>query len=184
MTSVIGQRARTAAAAAFIACGLLLSAAQAPAQEKHTVLFSASAENSKYTQQHTIDVGDTPGHQMRVYELQRSYGKNGPEIAGVRLKEAWTHGMSDYVELNGLALIYITYVMENGDKIFARGSLTANSMSGADGKKVLTNTSALTITGGTGKFLRIRGVVRTETMARPGDNANTSTSEMEYWMEN
>ena len=38
--------------------------------------------NARYTQQHTIDVGDVPGHQVRVFEVRRTYPSNPPVING------------------------------------------------------------------------------------------------------
>src|SRR6266436_3810700 len=35
--------------------------------------FKVTAENTQYTQQHTIDVGDVSGHQIRVFEIRRRY---------------------------------------------------------------------------------------------------------------
>ena len=32
------------------------------------LVFMVAAENTEYTQQHTIDVGDISGHQVRVFE--------------------------------------------------------------------------------------------------------------------
>ena len=43
--------------------------------------------------------------------------------------------------------------------------------------------SALSITGGNGKLLGIRGVVRTETFADLAADVNRSKGEIEYWME-
>ena len=40
----------------------------AAAQEKQRVSMKTPAENTKYTQQVFIDVGDAPGHQVRAYE--------------------------------------------------------------------------------------------------------------------
>jgi len=38
--------------------------------------------------------------------------------------------------------------------------------------------------GGTGKFLGIRGIVRAETSADPVSGTNENKSEIKYWMEN
>jgi hypothetical protein len=39
------------------------------AQEKCKIKWENPAANSNYTEQHVIDVGDVPGHQIRIYEL-------------------------------------------------------------------------------------------------------------------
>ena len=63
------------------------------AQEKQTVSFNIPPENSKYTQQRFIDVGDTPGHQVRVFELHRTFPSNRPVINGIKLAEMWARGL-------------------------------------------------------------------------------------------
>ena len=154
----------------------------APAGTNRVVLFEAPPAGNRFTQQHAIDVGDAPGHQLRVFELLRTYPDGAPLIEGVALKEAWIRAMTDFTDLNGIGASYVTYVMENGDKIYARGNFVAHKLPGTDGNRMLKNLTELTVTGGTGRFLSIRGVVRAETVS---DNVafNQNRSEMEYWME-
>ena len=75
-------------AAALMVCG----APSAWAQEKQKISYRVSAENSKYTQRNTIDVGDEPGHQLTLFEIHRTFPSNAPVIIGVKLKETWTRG--------------------------------------------------------------------------------------------
>ena len=65
------------------------------AQER--LIFEVSAENTKYTKQHIIDVGDVPGHQVRVFEIHRAYPSNAPTSNGDK-----DHGIVDpwHVELH------------------------------------------------------------------------------------
>ena len=56
-------------------------------RQKQQLSFKTSAENTKYTQQQQIDVGDAPGHQVRIYELHRTFPNNAPVINGVAIKE-------------------------------------------------------------------------------------------------
>src|SRR6185295_16497303 len=77
---------------------------EAVAQEKQRVSFKISAENTKYTQQHSIEVGDVPGHHVRVYEIQRTFPNNPPMINGVAMKEQWTRAISDYTDNMARAL--------------------------------------------------------------------------------
>ena len=96
-------------------------------QEKQRVSFKISAENTKYTQQHSIEVGDVSGHYVRVYEIQRTFPNNAPLINGVALKEQWNRAISDYTDNNGPGTTYGTYVLENGDKFFSRAALVAQN---------------------------------------------------------
>jgi hypothetical protein len=45
----------------------------AVAQQKQHVSYKVTAENSKYTQQQFLDVGDIPGHQVRSLEIYRDF---------------------------------------------------------------------------------------------------------------
>lgn len=170
-------------ATGLIAGSVMFGSCTAWAQQKQKASFDAPATSNKYTQQYTIDVGDAPSHQIRIFELQRTYGSNSPTIEGVHIKESWIRGTTDFTELNGLGTAYVTYVMGNGDKIYGRASYIAHSVAGANGKNALKNLTAVTVTGGTGKFLGIRGIVRAETSADPATGTNQNKSEMEYWME-
>ena len=60
------------------------------AQEKQKISFKMPAENSKYTQQQMIDVGDVPGHLIRIADLRRTFPANPPVFDGVKAVEAWT----------------------------------------------------------------------------------------------
>jgi hypothetical protein len=89
--------------AVTVALGLVVAipAGDASAQEKQRVSYKVSAENTKYTQRLFIDVGDAPGHQVRVYEVHRTFPSNPPLINGVKLVESWTRATSDYTDNDG-----------------------------------------------------------------------------------
>ncbi len=149
---------------------------------KRSVVFEAPAEACRFTRQFAIEVGDAPGHELRVFELLRSYGDDAPSIEGAVLQEAWIRGVTDFTDLNGLGSSYVTYVMRNGERIYARGHFLAHRLPESKGTGFLTNLTGLTVTGGTGRFLGIRGIVRAETVS---NNAtyNRNRTEIEYWME-
>jgi len=160
-------------------CGVLFAPVIAYAQEKHIVAFDAPASGNKYTQQYILDVGDVPEHKLRLYELVRSYGGKDQTIEGVVLKEAVIRATSDLTDLNGLGRSYVEYRMANGDKIFARGFFLNHTLPESSRLKNLTE---LDITGGTGKFRGIRGIVRAETVA-DSKAFNQNRTEFEYWFE-
>jgi hypothetical protein len=147
------------------------------AQER--VSFKVSAENTKYTQEYTIEVGDVAGHQVRVFEIKRVYPTNPPMIGGMKIVESWTRGVSDYTNNSGEARTYGIYVLDNGDKFFTRGSLVA--IQGSDARN-LTATTAGPITGGTGKLARISGMARMITVATPQSGTNETQVEIDYWL--
>ena len=49
------------------------------AQQKFPLSTTADGSQERYVQQHMIDVGDVPGHQIRIQETQRT--KLGTEHA-------------------------------------------------------------------------------------------------------
>jgi hypothetical protein len=153
-------------------------AVSASAQQKQRVSFVLEPGNSKYTEQHVIDVGDAPEHKLRLYELQRTLPADGPVIEGARLVELWIRGISDFIDASGLATAYSTYVFENGDKIFARSDIVASTDTGKS-----TTLAAGRITGGTGKFRNIRGIIRVASSPDPRSGLLRSAFDIDYWME-
>jgi hypothetical protein len=162
---------------ALLCFAIAVPTSGALAQEKQRVAIKGAAANTKYTQQHAIDVGDISGHQVRAYEFVRTFPSDPPMVNGVKLKEAWTRGTSDYTDGTGPSMVYITYVFENDDKIFVRGAVVTQNT----GTGKLTSATAGTITGGTGKFSGIQGLVRTSTSSDPKAGFNEGQTEMEYW---
>ena len=160
--------------------------AVATAREKQKISYKVPATNTKYTQQHLIEIDDVPGHQIRVFELQRTYpGTNPgetPVFNGVRAKDSWSRAMSDYVDANGRVFGYVTFDLENGDKVFARYEGVSQTPPGGT-----TNTPIiLTLTGGTGNFKDIRGTLRVVNLANfAGGRATPAGTqyEGEYWFE-
>jgi hypothetical protein len=154
-----------------------LWAGDALAQQKQKVSYKVPAENTKYTKQLTIPVGDVPGHEIRISEIHRTFPTNAPMINGVRLKEIWSSNSTDWVDLNGGTNSYNVYVLENGDKFFTRTSTIGQN---AAGKRA--NTSVGTVTGGTGKFVGMQGMVRASGTSDPkASGANETQAEIEYW---
>jgi hypothetical protein len=149
------------------------------ARAQQRLAFTVSAENTKYTQQHTVDVGDVSGHQVRVFEVRRTYPSNAPMINGMKIVESWTRGITDYTSNNGEGIIYGIYVLENGDKFFTRGTLVATQSATASNLKA---TTVGPITGGTGKLARINGMARTSTSANPQGGTNETQVDIEYWL--
>jgi hypothetical protein len=162
---------------AWLCLAVALPMNDALAQER--LVFKVAAENTKYTQQHTIDVGDVSGHQVRLFEIHRTYPNNAPVINGMKIVESWTRGVSDYTNNNGEAITYGVYVLENGDKFFTRGSLVSVQSPEASS---LTATTVGPITGGTGKIARINGMARTSTSANPKTGVNETQVDIEYWL--
>jgi hypothetical protein len=75
----------------------LLGLAAAPtgdarAERRIQLAFNVEPANARYTQQHVIDVGDVPGHQLRIFEVRHTYPNNPLVINGLKIVESWTRG--------------------------------------------------------------------------------------------
>ena len=167
----------------FAALVAVSAASGALAQEKYKYSFKAPDGVTKYTKQHTLDVGDVPGHQIRVAETHTVYTGDAPVYAGVKVKEAWGRLTSDYVDGSGHAVNYAVAIMENGDKVFSRTQLLLQSSAGADGVRKNSFTTVTTITGGTGKFVGIRGTLRGQGATDFKSGTSNNLTEGEYWFE-
>jgi len=162
---------------ALLCLAVALPAGNAVAQQKQQVSYKVSAENSKYTQQLNIDAGDLPNHLVRVYEVRRTFPNDAPVINGFKLVEEWDRGTADLADGNGTGTAYTVYVMENGDKFFDRRAAIAQSTSGK-----ITATHVGYITGGTGKFAGMQGIVRASVNFDPKTNVTENQIDIEYWI--
>ena len=159
-----------------------LTAFDASAQEKHRINYQVPAENTKYVQQHVIDAGDVKGHQVRILEVKRVFPKDTLVFEGVNAVEEWDRGYSDYIDGNGRNWGYITFLLENGDKVFARWDGNAQTIIGSDGAKKSSGISTAILSGGTGKFQKTRGTIRGSYTFDASKGINTGQWEGEYWM--
>lgn len=159
-------------------------AAAALAQEKRTrISFTIPASVTKYVAQHTIAVGDVPGHEVRIFDIVRTLGADAPSIGGVRVAEIRSVGYSDYTNLNGPGASYSTWTLANGDKFFVRTDIVSHNASWTDAsRKGAENKTAGPIMNGTGKFAALRGTVRNASSFDPKSGSNESRFDVEYWM--
>jgi hypothetical protein len=162
---------------------MLMPASEGWAQEKCKQSGKWLAQDSKYTQQHVIDVGDVPGHQVRLFELHRTPSNSKPNCEGLTIVEGFSRGYSDYTNINGRAWGYGMNVMDNGDKIFTQWSGTTQTIFSSDGSKKTTYSGITTYTGGTGKYRGIHGMTRDSSNFNPTTGFNETQWEEEYWIE-
>lgn len=167
-----------------ICCVALLAspAAWSQAAQRTTIALEVHEQNSKYTQQHSLDIGDMPGHTIRLFELHRTFPGDPPAFAGVAIKDYWSRGESESLGGNGPVFTYSVFNMANGDKIFGRFDGVAQATAGqsADKRTVVGN---LVLTGGTGKMRGIRGTLHVLTNVDLSKGLNDTRYEGEYWME-
>jgi hypothetical protein len=154
------------------------------AEERCKLSGIAQGANTTYTQQHVMDVGDVPGHQVRIYELHRTYpADTKPNCEGLKRTEEWSRGFSDYIDRNGPTWGYGLIMLENGDKIFSEWSGTSQTVIGPDGSKKSTFSGVERYVGGTGKYQGVRGFQRGSAIFDPDKNFNEERFEAEYWFE-
>ena len=148
------------------------------AQQKYSISQPANA-TSKFTREDIIEVGDVPGHELRVYEVQNEYPQNDLAFAGVAVKQMFSRGVSDFVNGSGAFTAYNIYMMADGNKVFVRVTGTTQRDK-AGGRRA---NSVENFVGGTGKFKGIRGQMR-NTLERAGEAASLNVQVSgEYWIE-
>jgi len=157
--------------------------AEGSAQDKLKISGKALAANTKYTQQHIIDVGDVPGHQIRILEIHRTFPTDPPVYSGVRGVEEWSRGYTDYTNGNGIATGYGLLLLENGNKIFSRWQNTNHTVVNADGSRRASFVGVTTLAGGTGRFQTIRGTLRYDGVFDAKAGLNEYQYAGEYWFE-
>ena len=165
------------------ACCAALGSPAAWSQEQKHIHFTNTSNNSRYVQQHVIDAGDVPGHQVRIFEIHWVYPKGDVAFDGVRVQESSARGFSDYINGNGPNSNYTTYVLEDGNKIFSRNQGAAHTTVNADGSKNSRFFVVETLIGGTGKFRGIRGILRSTGNFDPKAGWLTIETDGDYWIE-
>ena len=152
------------------------------AQQKVKYSFSAIVPG-KYIEQHVLEVGDIPGHQIRVAALNTKYGEETPVFDGAKVTESSGWISSDYINGSGRFLQYTVRQMGNGDKIYQNTEGQSHTSIGSDGGRKTTYSTVTIIRGGTGKFATIRGILKgsgaTDFKTGPVNN----NVEGEYWFE-
>jgi len=156
------------------------------AQQRHAITMSGEGMKGRYIQQNIIDVDDAPGHQIRNFEIHRTFSPDSQlAIDGERIVEAWVRGYSNYTGGIGPVWGYTTWITEKGNKIFTEGIGTSEAQITDTGSRRGTYHGTSRFTGGTGRFAKIRGLLvdisRFDTDPKAG--YNTVDSHGEYWFE-
>jgi hypothetical protein len=172
--------------AGFIGATALCMPNSVWAQQKYQYSHSAPPASSRYVQRNKIDVGDLPGHEIVVVEIQRTFTGDHPVVMGVKVLETWSYGFTDQINGVGRSEGYNTWMLEDGSKIFSEyhGSVYAELSS--TGSRRGTYHGAARFVGGTGKFAAIRGTLTddVEYDTDPKTGYNRPSSRGEYWFSN
>ena len=178
-----GTAVWTAVSASLLAMFLI---GPASAQDRHFIKISSEGANSRYVQQHMIDVDDVPGHQIRVQESMRSYpAEKQFAIDGERVTEWWIRSFSNYTNGVGPTWGFQTWITEKGNKIFIETTGTSEAQVTETGAKRGTYHGTSRIVGGTGRFSKLRGmlveIARFDTDPKAG--YSLADSHGDYWFE-
>ena len=162
---------------------MVIGAGSAHAQDKHKYFFKAPPGTTKFAQTHVMDVGDVPGHQMRMVEIQTRYQDVAPDFGGTKVREIRGVLVSDYTAGTGNAVLHSVRTLENGDKVFARSDLMARTTVDEDGGRKTSFSMVEKLSGGTGKFKGIRGTLWTTGFSDLKTKTSGTQTEGEYWFE-
>ena len=154
----------------------------AVAQQRLKYTFSATVPG-KYIEQHVLEVGDVPGHQIRVAALNTKYGEEAPVYDGVKVTESSGWISSDYTNGSGRFIQYLALQMANGDKIYQNMEGQTQTSVAPDGGKKTSYSTVTLIKGGTGKFSTIRGILRGSGVTDFKTGPMNNPVEGEYWFE-
>jgi len=165
----------------FLLC--LWAGSETLAQDRQSVSYDAAAAETKYSANYRVTVGDVPDHILRIFELHRTFVRHPPIFQGVTAKEMWERGSADTIDQNGSESSYVTYLLEDGNKVFGRYSGAIKSFRWPDGSRHFDVQGVIALNGGTGSFACLRGTVRVRASLDPGADSNQIESKGEYWME-
>jgi len=178
---MVTARLITLISASFVALAISNSNAVL-AQTKYTITKTPTI-TGQYLQQHAIDVEDVPGHQVRVFEVRNSYPAKDLVFGGVAVKESLVRGMSDYINFSGPYMQYTVYLLEDGNKVFGRGTGSSQSSTQPDGSQSIKFSFTENFVGGTGRFKGIHGQVRGSGERVPGGKSASYQLSGEYWLD-
>jgi hypothetical protein len=157
--------------------------AEALAQDRQAISYDAATAETKYSANYRVIVGDVPEHVLRVFELHRVFAHRPPVFRGVTAKQMWERGSADTIDQNGSESAYVTYLLEDSNKVFGRYAGTITSFRWPDGSRHYDVLGVIVLNGGTGPFSGIRGTIRIRASVDPGADSNQIESKGEYWFE-
>jgi hypothetical protein len=117
--------------ATLMTVALLCLGSNALAQQKQQVSFKIPPESSKFVISQNVDIGDTPNHIVRIFDVRNMVPDKAAIINGLELGETFTRGVTDLIEGNGGSSSgYLVFVAKNGDKFFSRNNVLVQTVSG------------------------------------------------------
>jgi hypothetical protein len=166
----------------FAAALALAGAAPADGPAQRVLGYDLAAD-ARYAKRYRVEVGDVPQHVLEVYSRSRVFARQPPRFDGVRAAECHEHGVFDLVDQSGTESAYVTFVLEDGNRVLGRYSGTLAARRWPDGSRHYDVRGTLELTGGSGRFGKIRGRLRIWQALDPGADSSQGQAEGEYWFE-
>jgi hypothetical protein len=168
----------------FATAILLLSRPAAAVEpERYPLSYDAAAAETAYVKHYHIEVGDVPQHVLRLYDLRRVFPRRPPVFSGVAATEMQERGTAELVDQSGSESAHVTYVLEDGNRVFGRYTGTVRTSRWPDGSRHYDIQGRIELTGGTGRFASLRGSVSVRFALDPGAESSQGESTGEYWFE-
>ena len=149
----------------------------------HPLSYDAAAAATATVKRYEVEVGDLPRHVLRLLDTRRVFARRPPVFDGVRATEMHERGTADLVDQSGSEFAYVTYLLEDGNRVFGRYTGTVRSARWPDGSWHHDIRGRIELTGGTGRFEALRGRVEVRYALDPGAESSQGESAGEYWFE-
>jgi hypothetical protein len=152
-------------------------------QPVHRALSYDLAAEASYAKRLRVEVGDVPQHVLEVYSRSRVFARQPPLFDGVRAGECREQGVFDLVDQSGTESGYVTFVLEDGSRVLGRYNGILAARRWPDGSRHYDVRGTLELTGGSGRFGKIRGQLRIWQALDPGADSSQGQAEGQYWFE-
>jgi hypothetical protein len=166
-----------------IALAVALGAAGAAESSRYPLSYDAAAAETASIKRYEIEAGDVARHVLRLFETRRVFTRRPPVFDGVRATEMRERGTADLIDQSGTQSAYVTYLLEDGNRVFGRYSGTIRSARWPDGSWHHEIQGRIELTGGTSRFAALRGHVQVRFTLDPGAESSQGESLGEYWFE-
>jgi hypothetical protein len=167
----------------FLGVLAVAAAGGSPAQSVTPLHYDPAAVQTRVVHDYRVAAGDSRNHSLRLYDLRHTFTRKPPIFGGSRATEMWEQGQADTIDQNGAESAYVTYILDNGNKVFGRYRGTRKSFRWPDGTRHFDVEGEITLTGGTGPMTRIRGAIKVRLALDPGAESSQGDARGEYWFE-
>jgi hypothetical protein len=174
---------RSCAIVLAVALGAIAGRTGAAESSRHPLSYDAAAAETASVKRYEVEVGDVPRHVLRLFDTRRIFARRPPVFDGARATEMHERGTADLIDQSGSESAYVTYLLEDGNRVFGRYAGTIRSARWPDGSWHHEIQGRIELTGGTSRFAALRGHVQVRFTLDPGAESSQGESAGEYWFE-